>query len=108
PDVYRAGLPARVLPEVSRLLRLLPVLGAGRLSQRCTDRIHPLSVQGHASNVVGIVCALKAEARHLGPTQRREHPLTVRADGTLLAVNGMGSPAAAAGAHALIKAGAGA
>jgi len=67
-----------------------------------------LSVQGHASNVVGIVCALKAEARHLGPTQRREHPLTVRADGTLLAVNGMGSPAAAAGAHALIKAGAGA
>jgi adenosylhomocysteine nucleosidase len=59
-------------------------------------------------NVVGIVCALRAEARHLGPTKRRQAPLAVLADGTLLAVNGMGAGAAAAGARALIDAGAGA
>jgi hopanoid-associated phosphorylase len=59
-------------------------------------------------NVVGIVCALTAEARHLGPAKQREPPLAVLADGTLLAVNGMGAAAAAAGARALIDAGAGA
>jgi adenosylhomocysteine nucleosidase len=46
-------------------------------------------------NVVGVVCALAAEARHLGP-----------ADGTLLAVSGMGGAAAARSAKALIEAGA--
>jgi adenosylhomocysteine nucleosidase len=65
-----------------------------------------LSFQGHGSHVVGIVCALAAEARHLGPTQRRRAPLSVLSDGTLLAVNGMGGAAAAAGARTLIDAGA--
>ncbi|HWW79619.1 MAG TPA: hypothetical protein VNY82_08475 [Steroidobacteraceae bacterium] len=46
-------------------------------------------------NVVGVVCALAAEARHLGP-----------ADGTLLAVSGMGAAAAARSAEALIEEGA--
>jgi hopanoid-associated phosphorylase len=57
-------------------------------------------------SVVGIVCALQAEARHLGPMQRRQAPLAVRADGTLLAVTGMGCAAARSGARALIDAGA--
>lgn len=59
-------------------------------------------------NVVGIVCALRAEARPLGPARRRHPPLAVLADGTLLAVNGMGIAAAAAAARALLDAGAGA
>lgn len=46
-------------------------------------------------NVVGVVCALASEARHLGP-----------ADGTLLAVSGMGGTAAAESAKALVEAGA--
>jgi adenosylhomocysteine nucleosidase len=44
-------------------------------------------------NVVGVVCALAAEARHLRP-------------GTLLVVSGMGGAAAAQGARSLVEAGA--
>jgi hopanoid-associated phosphorylase len=58
--------------------------------------------------VVGIVCALAAEARALGPMQPRNAPLAVLDDGTLLAMNGMGCAAAAAGASALVGAGVGA
>ena len=57
-------------------------------------------------NVVGVVCALASEARHLGPQTRRHQPLTSLADGTLLAVSGMGSTAAAQSARALVGAGA--
>jgi adenosylhomocysteine nucleosidase len=57
-------------------------------------------------NVVGVVCALAAEARHLGPATRRHQPLTPLADGTLLAVSGMGIAAAAHSARALVDAGA--
>jgi adenosylhomocysteine nucleosidase len=57
-----------------------------------------------ALNKVGIVCALASEARHLGPSIG--HPLASLADGTLVAVTGMGNSAAAAGSRALIEAGA--
>jgi len=57
-------------------------------------------------NVVGVVCALAAEARHLGPATRRHESLTPLADGTLLAVSGMGRAAAARSARALVEAGA--
>ncbi len=57
-------------------------------------------------NVVGVVCALASEARHLGPATRRHEPVTALADGTLVAVSGMGRSAAAHGARALIDAGA--
>ena len=57
-------------------------------------------------NVVGVVCALAAEARHLGPATRRHESLTPLADGTLLAVSGMGPAAAARSTRALIDAGA--
>jgi adenosylhomocysteine nucleosidase len=60
-----------------------------------------------ALNLVGIVCALASEARHLGPTVRLNEPtLGSLADGTLVAVTGMGSSAAASGSRALIAAGA--
>jgi hopanoid-associated phosphorylase len=59
---------------------------------------------------VGIVCALRTEARHLQPTLRRPAKpllaLSSLSDGTLLAVSGMGPDAAAAGARALLQAGA--
>jgi adenosylhomocysteine nucleosidase len=57
-------------------------------------------------NVLGIVCALAAEARHLGAATPRRESLASLADGTLLAVSGMGDAAAAASARALIEAGA--
>ena len=57
-------------------------------------------------NVVGIVCALAAEARHLGPATRGPESVASLSDGTLLAVSGMGGTAAALGARALIDAGA--
>jgi adenosylhomocysteine nucleosidase len=64
-----------------------------------------------ALDVVGIICALASEARHLGPTVRlsdhtRTEPLGSLADGTLVAITGMGSSAALMGANALINAGA--
>jgi adenosylhomocysteine nucleosidase len=59
-----------------------------------------------ALNVVGIVCALASEARHLGPTVRLSEPLRSLADGTLVAITGMGQSAASAGALALVDAGA--
>ncbi|HEY5019653.1 MAG TPA: hypothetical protein VII17_01410 [Steroidobacteraceae bacterium] len=58
--------------------------------------------------MLGIVCALAAEARHLGPTTPRHEPLASLADGTLLAVSGMGAAAAGLSARALVEAGAGA
>jgi adenosylhomocysteine nucleosidase len=59
-----------------------------------------------ALNVVGIVCALASEARHLGPATRSHEPIGSLADGTLIAVTGMGGRAAAAGASSLIESGA--
>ncbi len=66
-----------------------------------------------ALNTVGIVCALASEARHLGPTVshpspggRHTEPFGSLADGTLVAVTGMGRSAASTGAQALIGAGA--
>jgi adenosylhomocysteine nucleosidase len=58
-----------------------------------------------ALNVVGVVCALASEARHLGPIRLHE-PVESLPDGTLVAVTGMGGAAASRGADALINAGA--
>jgi adenosylhomocysteine nucleosidase len=57
-------------------------------------------------NVVGIVAALAAEARAVGPPiWRRDIPLSL-VDGTLLTVSGIGAAAAADAARALVAAGA--
>jgi adenosylhomocysteine nucleosidase len=53
----------------------------------------------------GIVAALAAEARLLGPARPHATVLAL-SDGTLLAVSGMGPSAAAAGAQQLLEAGA--
>ncbi|HVS78346.1 MAG TPA: hypothetical protein VHE11_15510 [Steroidobacteraceae bacterium] len=55
---------------------------------------------------IGIVSALAAEARTLGPAARQGAELRRLADGALLAVSGMGGPAAAAAARRLVLAGA--
>ncbi len=57
---------------------------------------------------VGIVAALATEARALGPATRRSDGIAALADGTLLAVSGMGCVAAAESARALVAAGCGA
>lgn len=57
-------------------------------------------------NLVGIVCALQSEARHLGSATRRSEFLRELADGTLVCVAGMGGQAAARGAQRLLDAGA--
>ncbi len=63
-----------------------------------------------ALSTVGIVCALASEARHLGPTASRVSASSVQlgslADGSLVAVTGMGRSAASRGAQSLIQAGA--
>jgi adenosylhomocysteine nucleosidase len=56
--------------------------------------------------VVGIVCALDAEARHLRARAEGVRARARLADGSLLAVSGMGAAAAAAAARTLIGAGA--
>jgi hopanoid-associated phosphorylase len=55
---------------------------------------------------VGIVAALPIEARALGHARPRPDGLATLVDDALLAVSGMGAPAAAIGARALIAAGA--
>src|SRR4029077_917603 len=98
-ELHRAGVSSSVLPPIPRLLRLFSALGAGGVPRSRTARNAPL-------NVVGIVSALAAEARHLGPTTQRREALASFADGTLLVVSGIGGSAAARGARALIDAGA--
>lgn len=56
---------------------------------------------------IGIVSALAAEARTLGPATRHGAELRRLADGGLLAVSGIGEGAAAAAARRLVLAGAG-
>lgn len=56
--------------------------------------------------VVGVVCALRSEARHLGRTTPTRSAIDCLADGTLVAVTGMGPAAAAAGATRLAAGGA--
>lgn len=58
--------------------------------------------------VLGVVCALRSEARHLGRSVASHAGLSSLPSGTLIAVTGMGLNAAAAGAAALIGARAGA
>jgi adenosylhomocysteine nucleosidase len=55
---------------------------------------------------MGVVAALEAEARTLGLTVRRRDGLSALADGTLLAVSGMGGARAAIAARSLVDAGA--
>jgi adenosylhomocysteine nucleosidase len=57
-------------------------------------------------NAVGIVAALAAEARALGPVVRRVGEVAYLGDGTLFAVSGVGAAAAAIAAGRLIEAGA--
>jgi adenosylhomocysteine nucleosidase len=57
-------------------------------------------------NGVGVVAALEAEARTLGPAVRRRDGLFFLSDGALLAVSGMGGTLAAIAARNLIDAGA--
>ncbi|HWY94832.1 MAG TPA: hypothetical protein VNX69_06565 [Steroidobacteraceae bacterium] len=57
-------------------------------------------------NGLGVVAALDAEARTLGPAVRRDDGLLFLSDGALLAVSGMGAALAAIAARNLIDAGA--
>jgi adenosylhomocysteine nucleosidase len=56
--------------------------------------------------VLGVVCALRSEARHLGRTLSKNPHVEAFADGRLLALTGMGPLAAAAGSETLISCGA--
>jgi adenosylhomocysteine nucleosidase len=55
---------------------------------------------------VGVVAALEAEARTLGPAMRRRDGLSSLSDGALLAVSGMGGALATLAARNLVDAGA--
>jgi len=55
--------------------------------------------------LLGVVAALEAEARTLGPAVRRDDGLARLSDGALLAVSGMGCALAAAAARRLVDAG---
>src|SRR6266403_1699369 len=99
PELHGARLSARVLFEISRLFRVFPALGAGGVPH--TDASRNRSLNG-----VGVVAALDAEARTLGPAVRRDDGLFFLSDGALLAVSGMGAALAAIAARNLIDAGA--
>ena len=91
-DFHRTGVPASVLPEVSRLLRLLPALGARQLPHADPGR-------DRALNAAGVVAALAAEARVLGPARRAGRGLAVLADGNALGGERHGHAAAARSAR---------
>ncbi len=99
PELHGARLSASLLFEISRLFRVFPALGAGGVPH--TDASRNRSLNG-----VGVVAALEAEARTLGPAVRRRDGLSSLDDGALLAVSGMGGALAAIAARNLIDAGA--
>ncbi|MBV8853026.1 MAG: hypothetical protein JOY91_06480 [Sinobacteraceae bacterium] len=76
-------------------------MGAGRLSQSRTSGLGSLALRR-----IGIVCALRDEARHFRRGARTSAEVTELANGLLLSVAGMGPVGAAAGTRALIAAGA--
>jgi adenosylhomocysteine nucleosidase len=82
-------------------LRILPVMGVGRLSQPRTSGRSSLALRR-----VGIICALRDEARHFRRVAQVSASVSELASGMLLSVVGMGPTAAAAGTRALIAAGA--
>jgi adenosylhomocysteine nucleosidase len=59
-----------------------------------------------SDRLLGVVAALEAEARTLGPATRRRDGLASLGDGALLAVSGMGGDLAAPAARRLVEAGA--
>jgi len=58
------------------------------------------------TGILGVVAALSVEARTWGEARRRPDGLSALADGTLVALSGIGPAAAAAAAQALVDAGA--
>jgi adenosylhomocysteine nucleosidase len=58
------------------------------------------------TGVVGVVCALRSEGRHLGPIVSRHASVAALADGKLLTVAGTGGAAATLAADNLVAAGA--
>ena len=74
-------------------------MGAGGLP-------HADAPRNRSLNGVGVVAALEAEARTLGPAVRRHDGLSSLRGGALLAVGGMGGAHAAMAARRLIDAGA--
>jgi adenosylhomocysteine nucleosidase len=76
-------------------------MGAGHLSQSRTSGRGSLALRR-----IGIVCALRDEARHFRRAAQISVGVTELASGMLLSVSGMGPIAAAAGTRALIAAGA--
>jgi adenosylhomocysteine nucleosidase len=59
----------------------------------------------YSARLLGVVAALEAEARTLGPAVRRPDGLSCLGDGALLAVSGMGASLAAPAARRLVDAG---
>ena len=74
-------------------------MGAGGLP-------HPDAPRNRSLNGVGVVAALEAEARTLGPAAPRRDGLSCLRGGALLAVGGMGGVRAAIAARRLVDAGA--
>lgn len=77
------------------------------MGTRCLSDLE--SARSHALTVAGVVAALRAEARTLGTARlevERADGVARLADGTLIAVSGMGAASAAASAAALLEAGA--
>jgi len=58
------------------------------------------------TDLVGVVCALQSEARHLGPIVSRHASVAALADGKLLTVAGIGGAAATLAANNVVAAGA--
>ena len=67
---------------------------------------HPDAPRNRSLNGVGVVAALEAEARTLGPAAPRRDGLSSLRGGALLAVGGMGGVRAAIAARRLVDAGA--
>ena len=100
-EFHGARISAGVLFAISRLFRLFPAVGAGRLPHSDAPRNRSLNAG------MGVVAALEAEARTLGPAARRRDGLASLRDGALAGRRAAWArAAAAAAAHRLVDAGA--
>src|SRR5579862_5338676 len=104
-ELHCPRLPARLLSEVPRLLRLLSTVGSGELPSLPTAprAVASPSPSGSGSHFTGVIAALPAEARCLREGQPAVHAgrseLQVR-------ISGIGGERAARAAEQLLEAGA--
>src|SRR5438270_6950305 len=96
--IHLARFPARLLPQVSRLLAIFSAVGARAIPQACPST--------DAMTAVGVVGALELEIRALAGKRLPAHSEQRLSNGLVVAISGVGRDRAYDAGQRLIDAGA--